>query len=62
MKYFLAVNDSQLGTCLKMLFAEGIQPNVETVLNEKGKIEFHISIAADEEVFERLNEKYKTLI
>lgn len=48
MNYFLAVNDRQLGTCLRMLFAEKLQPAVQTVLNEKGKIEFHISIAADQ--------------
>lgn len=41
MNYFLAVNDRQLGTCLRMLFAEKLQPAVQTVLNEKGKIEFH---------------------
>ena len=56
MNCFLAVNDRQLGTCLRMLFAEKLQPAVQTVLNEKGKIEFHISIAADQEVFEELNE------
>ena len=48
MNYFLAVNDRQ--------------PAVQTVLNEKGKIEFHISIAADQEVFEELNERYKIMI
>ena len=52
MNYFLAVNDRQLGTCLRMLFAEKLQPAIQTVLNDKGKIEFHISIAADQEVFE----------
>ena len=26
MNYFLAVNDRQLGTCLRMLFAEKLQP------------------------------------
>lgn len=62
MNYFLAVNDRQLGTCLRMLFSEKLQPAVQTVLNEKGKIEFHISIAADQEVFEELNERYKILI
>ena len=49
-------------TCLRMLFAEKLQPAVQTVLNEKGKIEFHISIAADQEVFEELNERYKIMI
>lgn len=62
MNYFLAVNDRQLGTCLRMLFAEKLQPTVLTVLNEKGKIEFHISIAADQELFEELDEHYKILI
>lgn len=62
MNYFLAVNDRQLSTCLRMLFAEKLQPAVQTVLNEKGKIEFHISIAADQEVFEELNERYKIMI
>lgn len=47
---------------LRMLFAEKLQPAVQTVLNEKGKIEFHISIAADQEVFEELNERYKIMI
>ena len=53
MDYFLAVNDRQLGTCLRMLFAEKLQPAVQTVLNDKGKIEFHISIAADREGIRR---------
>ena len=39
-----------------------LQPAVQTVLNEEGKIEFHISIAADQEVFEELNERYKIMI
>ena len=37
---------------MRMLFAEKLQPAIQTVLNDKGKIEFHISIAADQEVFE----------
>lgn len=62
MSYFLAVNDRQLGTCLRMLFAEKLQPTVLTVLNEKGKIEFHISIAADDDLLESLKERYTILI
>lgn len=62
MNYFLAVNDRQLGTCLRMLFAERIQPTVQTVMNDKGKIEFHVSISADQELFEELDERYKILI
>lgn len=62
MNYFLAVNDRQLGTCLRMLFAERIQPTVQTVMNDKGKIEFYVSISADQELFEELDERYKILI
>ena len=59
---FSAVNDRQLGTCLRMLFAEGIQGIVQVVLNDKNKIEFHISIAADEDLLESLKERYTILI
>lgn len=62
MNYFLAVNDRQLGTCLRMLFAEGIQGIVQVVLNDKNKIEFHISIAADDNLLESLKERYTILI
>jgi len=62
MDYFLAVNNRQLGICLRMLFADGIQGHVETVLNEKDKIEFHIRIDTDEELFEKLKERYEILI
>ena len=62
MKYFLAINDRQLGTCLRMLFAEKLQPVIQTVMNDKGKIEFHISIPANEDVFEELDERFKILI
>lgn len=62
MRYFLSVNDRQLGTCLRMLYAERIQPVVQIVMNDKGKIEFHISIPADDDLFEELNERYKILI
>lgn len=60
--YFLAINNKQLGTCLRMLFAEGIQGTVQVVLNNKNKIEFHIYIEADEDLFERLKERYAILI
>ena len=62
MDYFLAVNDKQLGICLRMLYAEKIRGFVETVMNEKGKIEFHISIAASPDMFEELRERYQILI
>lgn len=62
MDYFQAVNDKQLGVCLRMLYAEKIQPFVKTVMNVKGKIEFQISIQTDQETFESLRERYEILI
>lgn len=44
MDYFLAKSNRQLGICLRMLYANGIQGHVETVLNSKMRIEFHITI------------------
>jgi len=61
MDYFIAVNDKQLGVCLRMLYAENIQAFVETVRNDKGKIEFHISIDADEQTTMKLLERYDIL-
>jgi hypothetical protein len=52
----------KLSTCLRMLFAEGIQGIVQVVLNDKNKIEFHISIAADDDLLESLKERYTILI
>lgn len=61
MHYFLAKTDRQLGICLRMLYAEGIAHcDVETVLNAKHKIEFHITIA-ETEPFEQLNAHYEML-
>lgn len=57
MKYFIARSDRQLGICLRMLYANGIQGHVETVLNSKMRIEFHITIA-EVERFPELYEKY----
>lgn len=62
MKYFLAVNDKQLGVCLRMLYADGIQGIVETVVNSKGKIEFRITATVDEDILTKLLERYEILI
>lgn len=61
-EYFIAVNDKQLGLCLRMLFAEKLDAYVQTVLTAKHKIEFHISIDADFQTIEMLRERYKILI
>lgn len=57
MDYFLARSDRQLGICLRLLYANGIQGHVETVLNSKMRIELHIRIT-EAERFEELYEKY----
>ncbi|MDE6019770.1 MAG: hypothetical protein K2H01_02055 [Ruminococcus sp.] len=62
MDYFMAKNDKQLGTCLRMLYSEKIQAHVETIVNSKGKIEFHVRIAASEDMFKKLKERYTILI
>lgn len=62
MGYFLAVNDKQLGLCLRMLYADGLGATVKTVRNDKGKIEFHIKAEADEDYFNELLERYTILI
>lgn len=62
MKYLLATSDKQLGVCLRMLYAEKIRTYVETVLNSKDKIEFHVGIQVNDEYFEELESRYKILI
>ena len=62
MEYFLAVNDKQLGLCLRMLYADGLNANVQTVRNDKGKIEFHIRTSVDGTYFNELLERYTILI
>ena len=61
MEYFLAKSDRQLGICLRLLYANGIQGHVKTVLNSKMRIEFHIRIA-EMERFEELDAQYRIQI
>lgn len=62
MSYFRAINNKQLGVCLRMLYAEGIQGSVETLLNDKHKIEFHIRANVDEQTMKELITRYEILI
>lgn len=57
MDYFLAKSDRQLGICLRMLYANGIQGHTSTVLNSMMRIEFHVTIT-EMERFDELLEKY----
>lgn len=62
MEHFRATNDKQLGICLRMLYAEGLQGTVQVVRNNKGKIEFQIHINADDSLVEELRMRYEILI
>lgn len=63
MNYFVAINDKQLGICLRMLFAEKIEYTiVKTVMTSKHKIEFHIYMQEEDKRLDELIEKYEILI
>ena len=60
----LAKSDHQLGMCLRMLYAEGIRGPlpVHSAKNEKGKMEFLVTVPVDDAQFEVLDRRYQTLI
>ena len=63
MEYLLAKSDRQLGICLRMLYDEGYKGLVvESVINAKNRMEFHIYVDTDADTMERLNARYQTLI
>ena len=62
MNHFRAVNDKQLGICLRMLYAEKLQGFVEVIKNDKNKIEFHVKADVDEDYMKLLLERYEILI
>lgn len=62
MQYMRAVNNKQLGICLRLLFSEGLQGMVETVMNGKGRIEFHVRANTTEAIFDELARRYEILI
>lgn len=61
MDYFLAKNDKHLGICLRMLYANGFQGRVETVVNDLDRIEFHIRVTAEPDTIKELAAQYKIL-
>ena len=60
----LAKSDHQLGMCLRMLYAEGIRSSipVHSAKNEKGKMEFRVTVPVDDAQFEVLERRYHALI
>ena len=63
MEYLLAKSDRQLGIGIRMLHDEGYKRLVvDSVINAKNRMEFHIYVDADVDTMERLNARYQTLI
>ena len=61
MEYLLARSDRQLGICLRMLYDEGYKNLVvESEINAKNRMEFHVKVRADEVTMAKLNERYQT--
>ena len=58
----LAKSDHQLGMCRRMLYAEGIRGPlpVHSAKNEKGKMEFLVTVPVDDAQFEVLERRYQT--
>lgn len=56
MEYLLARSDRQLGICLRMLYDEGYKNLVvESEINAKNRMEFHVKVRADEPTMAKLN-------
>ena len=63
LEYLLAKSDRQLGIGIRMLHDEGYKKLViESVINVKNRMEFHIYVDTDADTMERLNARYQTLI
>ena len=59
---FSAKGSRQLDICLRMLYDAGYEFFVKIVKNEKDKIEYRISIVADEEAYQTLSKRFRNLI
>ena len=63
MKSFLAKSDRQLGICIRMLNDEGFcDLLIHSEKNAKNRMEILVYIKADEDTYERLLNRYLTLI
>lgn len=63
MKSFLAKSDKQLGICIRMLNDEGYYDlMIHSEKNAKNRMEIFVYIKADEDTYERLLNRYLTLI
>lgn len=63
MEHFLAKSDRQLGICIRMLNDEGFYDlMIHSEKNAKKKMEILVFLDVDKAVFERLQERYQTMI
>lgn len=63
MHKLVAKTDRQLGMCLRMLYNEGMSSlDLQSEINAKGKMEFHVLLPVDDERFERLQKRFETMI
>lgn len=63
MKSFLTKSDRQLGICIRMLNDEGYYDlMIHSEKNTKNRMEILVYIKADEDTYERLLNRYLTLI
>ncbi len=62
MRELTAKNPKQLDLCLKLLYTENIGFSVKVCESTKKKIEYVITVDADEQKVNELQEKYRILI
>ena len=62
MHKFVAKNDKQLGLCLKLLYTERVESQVELRLTEKNRVIYLITVTIDDETWVKLDSKYRILI
>lgn len=58
----LAINDKQLGICLRMLYAESVDFRVMVGENAKQKIEFYVYPVLADEKFREFENRYRIMI
>ena len=61
MQEFVAVNEKQLGICLKMLYAEHVTFFVELSERTARKIDYHVRIEESDDVYRELLERFRIL-
>lgn len=54
----IAKSDEQLGMALRLAYAFKLPYSVKVELNDKHKIEFHVTVTADEKVFREYESQF----